>query len=170
MLEKFVPELIVNNFKEITLAQLSALNCQVLLVDLDNTLVAHDDAHPNHDVHFFLDKLRDAKIKVILISNNKQSRVDVFCADLRAPGYGLAYKPFKFKYKKIIKEYNLDKDTIVCLGDQILTDVLGAHRMNLKVIWTKPLVNYDSKRTSFSRFLEKRILKALSKKGLISDV
>ena len=51
-------------------------------------------------------------------------------------------KPFKKKFKKILKLYKLDIYEVALVGDQLLTDILGANRMG----FTSILVNQVGKK------------------------
>ncbi|MBQ9014070.1 MAG: HAD hydrolase-like protein, partial [Bacilli bacterium] len=65
-------------------------------------------------------------------------------------------KPTKKVYKKVIKEYN--KDECIFIGDQFMTDVLGAKRSKFKIILVDRINNSEPLVTKFWRFFEKRIL------------
>lgn len=165
----FVPDLTVAAFTELKLEDLKKLGCQVLLCDIDNTLIPYDQKLPDENVYRFVDELGKADIKVILISNNTKERVSIFAEDLRLAYYGNAYKPLKGIYKRILKDIEFDKNQVVCMGDQLLTDVWGAHRAGLKVVWSRPLVKRDLFYTRFNRLFESFIYKTLLKKGCLNE-
>ena len=53
------------------------------------------------------------------------------------------------------------KDEIVMIGDQLLTDILGAGTFGIKTILVKPLKLSDAKKTRVNRFFENLILTIL---------
>ena len=53
------------------------------------------------------------------------------------------------------------KDEIVMIGDQLLTDILGAGTFGIKTILVKPLKLSDAKKTRINRFFENLILTIL---------
>lgn len=75
-----------------------------------------------------------------------------------------ALKPSKHVYKKILKKHNYSKSEVACLGDQLMSDILGANRMGFLSIYTKPLVDKDIIYTKFSRRIEKILIKKIEKR------
>ena len=59
------------------------------------------------------------------------------------------------------------EDEIACLGDQLLTDILGANRMGFTSILVNSLAPFEPIPTRINRFFEKKILKRLKKKKLL---
>jgi len=165
----FAPDLAINSYHQLTIADLNKLNCRLLAVDIDNTLVGYHQETPDDSALAFLKYLQDNGIKLVLISNNSQRRVATFCQNLPIPYYAMARKPLPFVYKKIMRDFQVTADQMVGLGDQLLTDVLGAHLAKIKVIWSQPLFNKDIFVTKFNRFFERQISKLLLKKGLINE-
>ncbi len=74
-------------------------------------------------------------------------------------------KPLKFKYNRLINDKNYNRSKILCIGDQIMTDVYGANRLNLANMLVEPLAKKDILWTKFNRLLEKRVYKNLEKSG-----
>ncbi len=57
-------------------------------------------------------------------------------------------------------------EEVLMLGDQMLTDMMGANRKKLHTILVKPVAQSDGLVTRFNRFIERRVYKYLSKKGI----
>ena len=64
--------------------------------------------------------------------------------------------------KKLLKENNLTKEDVFLIGDQYMTDMLLAKKLNIKTILVDKISNKEFKITSINRFLEKRILKKMA--------
>ena len=105
--------------------------------------------------------------KVIIISNSPKNRIRPFKEKLNVDCAYSSKKPFKTKYKKILELYNFKIDEVACIGDQILTDILGANRMGFTSILVNRVAKYETIFTRFNRFFEKFILKKLAKKNLL---
>ena len=69
--------------------------------------------------------------------------------------------------KRLLKENNLNKEDIILIGDQYMTDMLLAKKLKLNTILVDPISNNEFKITSINRFLEKRILKKLKAQKLL---
>ena len=165
----FVPDRVITNYLELTEAFLSEFNCRLLVMDLDNTLVAYNVERADDNVKGFIDYTKQAGYQIAIVSNNSKDRVSLFVADLDVKYYAKACKPLPGVYKRIMKDFGCKMDEIVFVGDQLLTDVLGAKLVKGKVIWSKPLVEKDLFVTKFNRRWERMIYRLLLKKGLISD-
>ena len=63
--------------------------------------------------------------------------------------------------------YNFKIDEVACIGDQLLTDILGANRMGFTSILVNRIAKYETIFTRFNRFFEKFILKSLAKKRIL---
>ena len=72
-------------------------------------------------------------------------------------------KPLKKTYKKILKKYK--KEECIFIGDQFMTDVLGAKRCGLKVILVDRILNVEPIYTKFWRFFERILLNIYKRKN-----
>lgn len=166
MLKIFVPDLVVDHYQDVSADKLREANIELFLCDIDNTLVAHDEPKPTQEVIDYLKSIEEAGIQVVLISNNTKERVETFGEGLGCPVYSMSLKPFPFVYRKIKRAFpHIKNEHILALGDQLLTDVLGANFVGIKVVLMEQLKAYDSNITSFNRMIENRIIKRLKKTG-----
>ena len=78
----------------------------------------------------------------------------------------MSMKPLKRKFKKVLGMFNLDFSEAALIGDQVLTDVLGANRCGITSILVDPLTEDDGFFTKINRKLEKIALNKLKKKGI----
>ncbi len=62
---------------------------------------------------------------------------------------------FKFKHTEV-----------AAIGDQLITDIYGANRLDITSVLVNPLTEKDPTVTWFNRFLEKIIYNRLEKKDL----
>jgi len=163
----FTPYAYLKNVYDLDFSKLKRDNINAILCDLDNTLVGHNVKKPDQRVFDFIEKCKQENIKLIIFSNNTTNRVALFCEELGLKHYANAKKPLKFNYRKIIKENNLDKKRLVAIGDQLLTDVLGANLMRIKAIIVDPLQQKDLIWTKINRSLENIVYRRLDKKNIL---
>ena len=76
-------------------------------------------------------------------------------------------KPLPFCFKKIAKKYNIKKESMCMIGDQLITDILGANRFGIYTVLVDPLGEKDLKITTFNRFIENKKMKKLTKLGIL---
>ena len=76
-------------------------------------------------------------------------------------------KPFKKKYKKILELYHFKESEIACIGDQLLTDILGANRMGFTSILVNRMARYEFVSTRINRFFESFFLKKFARENIL---
>ena len=155
-----VPDAYYKNIFDIDYKKLKKLCIKNLFLDVDNTLVPYTEDYVNKETINFIDKLKK-DFNVIIVSNSMSKRVLRIAKDLDVKGYYTSMKPLKRTYKKILKEYNINES--IFIGDQFMTDVLGAKRMNFRIILVDRLLDIEPLVTKFWRFFENLILKDLNK-------
>ena len=136
---KMYPKAYFNNIKDITIEFLQTHNIKGLLIDVDNTLI---DYNKNilDGVKEWIDKMRDEGIKLCILSNtNNKLKVQNVSRYLDIPYIFFAMKPLKNGFKKGMKKLKLESKNIAVIGDQLLTDVLGANRSNMYSMLVKPI-------------------------------
>lgn len=155
------PDWTINSIYHLDGQELVDLGFKGLIVDLDNTLLAWNEYEPSDRMLAWLDQMASHGLKVFLLSNNNPSRVRKALGTSQIPYRARALKPFSWSFKTALDHLSLDKDQVVVIGDQIVTDVIGAKRNQLKVILVKPLVNHDNIYTWLNRTIEKGLLKKI---------
>ena len=164
----FKPSLYLQSFSDLNVNSLRANGIKLLICDLDNTLVAHYTKLPSNKIKKFLEQLKLIGIKVIILSNNTQKRVNIFCKNLPIDGYyGGAKKPFKTPTLRILKKYDVKLKEIIIMGDQLVTDILLANRLKVESILIQPIVSVDLSMNKFNYFLEKFIYKKLERNNIL---
>ena len=103
-----------------------------------------------------------------IVSNNSSvKRVREFAEKLGILYVARAKKPLKGGFKKAIKlasrKYN--NSEIMAIGDQLMTDVFAANRMNYVSVLVKAIDRKTEKWTTrFNRMLEKHVLRRIIKR------
>lgn len=166
MLDLFIPDIYAQSIYTINYKKLKKNGIKCLLFDLDNTLAPYKVNEPDQNVKELFHRL-EQDFKVIIISNSGKNRLRPFKKVLNVDVAFSSKKPLKTKYKKILSLYKFKIDEVACIGDQLLTDMLGANRMGLTSILVNRVASYEMFPTKVNRFFEKFILKRLSKKNIL---
>jgi len=165
MLKYFTYDEYALSIFDIDLEKLYQAGKRLILTDLDNTLVGSDAPVPTAEVLDWLKKAKDIGFAVKIASNNNAERVRIFAEHLDIEAYGFVYKPLTFKVRKYMKGYN--RNEVVFIGDQLLTDVAVSRRCGLYTILVRPVkLSADEDITKFNRKIERRIVKGLKKRGM----
>ena len=163
MLKLFTPNYYIHKFNALRPDYLKEHGISLLVCDIDNTLVAHDVAHPDEEVLRFLNAIKASGIQIVFISNNVEERVKTFAKGLNIPYYPFAMKPLPKTYWRMLKDTGVKKQQVAMLGDQLLTDVLGANLAGLHTILTAPVVERDLACTKINRKVEQIVFTLLKK-------
>ena len=62
------------------------------------------------------------------------------------------------------------KEEVILVGDQLLTDVFCGHNAGIKVILTDPICDNDQWTTKFNRLIDRPIREDMRKKGILEGV
>lgn len=165
MRKMFTPDYYIKSYKNLNIDRLRQQQIKVLVCDIDNTLVAHDEAYPDEYVKAFIQRVKDAGIRVVLVSNNVKERVETFAKELDVKTYPFAKKPLKTTYLKLMKDCGCGPKEIAVLGDQLLTDMLGANRVGFYTILTHPVAQKDLTCTKINRVVENMVFGLLKAQG-----
>lgn len=141
----------------------SANNIKAVIFDIDNTLVTHDTPTPPAELLEYFDKLEQWGLKYAIASNNKRSRVELFCKDLGVPYIHRAFKPRKAPLKKLVRYFDTDVSNVCLVGDQLFTDVYGANRMGFVSVLVTAVGEDETGFVSFKRIFERMLMKQYNK-------
>lgn len=167
MFERLLPHMRVNTIYNIDLDALQKQGIRGIITDLDNTLVGAKVPLATPELVEWLDHVRDLGFKVVIVSNNNQTRVSNFSSPLQIPFVHAARKPANKAFHRALKELGLPVEQTAVIGDQMLTDVLGGRRMGLFTILVSPIApNDEGVMTRINRRIERIALYNLRKKGL----
>lgn len=134
-----------------------------LLLDLDNTLTTHDNPVPGEGVTEWLDSMRSAGIKMVIVSNNHPPRVKPFADMLGLDFVCEGKKPLSSGFNRAQKRMGIPFSQLAVVGDQIFTDMLGANLKRVRGIFVYPIEHEKTKFFKLKRWAEKPFLPKITK-------
>ena len=149
---------------EITPEFLIKNNIRGLLLDLDNTLTTHDNPVPGEGVTEWLDSMRSAGIKMVIVSNNHPPRVKPFADMLGLDFVCEGKKPLSSGFNRAQKRMGIPFSQLAVVGDQIFTDMLGANLKRVRGIFVYPIEHEKTKFFKLKRWAEKPFLPKITNK------
>ncbi|MBQ8293586.1 MAG: YqeG family HAD IIIA-type phosphatase [Bacilli bacterium] len=162
---KYMPSLIYPSIYEIDFNKLYASGKRIILSDLDNTIASYDELTPSEKQIMWNEDLRKLGFKIYLVSNNQDKRLIEFTKTFKVDGFiAKAKKPFTSKMEKYLNIHNINKEEVVALGDQLVTDISGFNKLGVTSILVKTINQKNQKwYTKINRIREKQILKNIKK-------
>lgn len=135
-----IPDRIENSFTQVRPEQLVRKKIRLVLADLDNTLARYQQPDPDDVLKAWRDQLRQAGISLFVVSNGRRKqRSKRFCAGLEIPYIGHAGKPHASAFQEAMRRCGCGPEETVMLGDQIFTDILGAHNAGIQAIYIRAI-------------------------------
>ena len=122
----FSPDDFIEKYEFIDVEYMNMHNKKVIISDLDNTLISWDSKKDTKELNKWLKKMKKAGFDIIVVSNNTEERVEEFCKKLNLQYVAGAKKPLTIGFKRALQKLNRKPEEAIILGDQVLTDVLGA--------------------------------------------
>lgn len=128
-----------------------------IIFDIDNTLVPHGAPADDRAISLF-HSLHEMGYQTLMLSNNKEPRVKMFCDAVNAPYIYKAGKPNPKNYVAAMDKMGTTSDNTLFVGDQIFTDVWGANKADIYSILVKPIHPKEEIQIVLKRYLEKVVL------------
>lgn len=169
MLKRFIPFAHAQSIFEIDLEFYTKLGIKYVFVDLDNTLDSYKQKTPLEPAFKLKKELESKGIEMIIVSNNTGERVQKYSKELGVKHWSNLGKPFAIRIKKIMKRLNINKDEVIMIGDQIVTDISCANGAKIKSVLTEKLVKEDQPTTKFNRLFDNPLRRKLKRKNLLKD-
>lgn len=169
MYKKYIPYATAKSIYDMDVDFFKKENVKMLMLDLDNTLDSYKLYHPQERAKELIAKIQEIGITPVIISNNKGKRVSSYANDLKVEYLNSAMKPFACRINKFIKEHNLNKEEVMLVGDQMITDVKAAYRAKIRIVLTEKVVEEDQWTTRFNRIFGEPIRKYHKKHNNLVD-
>ncbi len=161
MLGIFKPTWMVNSIYSITAEELRKNGIHAVLIDLDNTLIAWNEPEATEESLNWIKQMKESGIEVIILSNNSGGRIEKVAKLLNVEYVPRSMKPTARAFKIAEEHLQIPLSNMVMVGDQLITDILGANRYGMRSILVKPIVASDAWNTKFNRFIELKIMNRL---------
>lgn len=137
---------------------------------MDNTLTTHNNPQVPPEVLAWLDRMKGAGVKLLLLSNNHPPRVAPFAQKLGLDFIADAAKPLGGGVARARQKLGAFSGGIALVGDQIFTDVLCANLAGIPSILVEPMQLEDSWPFKLKRWAERLVAgKFLGQRGVDGD-
>lgn len=161
-LRRFCPSRAVNSILDVQPADLVEGGKKLVLLDVDNTLLVWRSEDIPESTILWIEAMKAAGLRLCILSNTRNpGRLDRLAKTMDIPYYLGKFKPSKEMYERALKEFEVEAEHAIMIGDQVFTDVLGANRTGIDAIWVKQMAPIDFVGTKVSRFGERIIRRPL---------
>jgi len=162
----FTPTQAVPSLTEVDLDELWNAGKRLILLDVDNTIVQWRGEHAAEDVLAWIQAAQRRGFELCLISNTKRrTRLERISERVGVASVKGRFKPSRTMFRLALAKFRTPAHEAVMIGDQLLTDVLGANRSGIDAIWVRQMEGREFHGTKISRmvegFLKTQLYKAL---------
>lgn len=133
---------------DITPNFLKSIGIEAVGIDLDNTTVFDMTFTPLPGVKDWLASLKDAGLKLVIISNTNNLRAKIISREFSIKCFALARKPSPKKILAAVNYTGVAPGKFAFIGDQLFYDIAAANRagvVSIKVDPTAPEILFASK-------------------------
>ena len=145
------PDEFVEDITQIDLAALARRGIKVLLIDINNTVVARAESVPSMRVLHWFSALKQYPFRVGLLTNEMNpERVHSVASNLGVDVFFSVLKPLPFTVKHIVeKDFQVSMQQTAIIGDSIIGDVFVGNLLHAYTILVKKVdKNIDPNKVS----------------------
>lgn len=162
LLRPFTPAHAADSLQAVDLRELWDRGKRLLLLDVDNTLVQWHTDTCTADVLDWTRSARELGFDICIISNTNQlDRLSRIAKSIGAETVRGRFKPSRAMYRLALIKFKRKAEEAIMIGDQLITDVLGANRSGIEAIWVRRLEGKEFKGTSINRVMERMLTGAI---------
>ena len=155
ILRPFCPAHAVGSLPEINLDDLKAENLSLILLDVDHTIVKWKQEEFSPEVLAWVAKAKAMGFQLCILSNTRHpERLARLAKVLDIETFRGKFKPSTHMYEMALEKYGKKPEDAVMIGDQIMTDVLGANRAGIDAIWVQKMEGPEFAGTKINRVVE----------------
>ncbi len=165
----FIPDLMLDGILDLTAEELKKRGIRGILLDVDNTLTSHGNPEPLEGVVEWSRAMRRAGIGIMIVSNNTSTRVAAFANKFDLPFIAWGMKPLPFGFIRARRCLGLKRREVMAVGDQVYTDVLGAHLAGVQAVLLTPVHPETSRSFRVRRHFEKGVIRRYHRKNRRED-
>ena len=165
----FTPAHAVNTLVDLDLDDLYAQGKRLILLDVDNTIVHHNADEATPEIAAWLNRAKAAGFDLCILSNtNRVERLARICESVGVETVRGRMKPSRAMFDMALDRFDRRPEEALMVGDQLVTDVLGANRAGIDAVWVAKMPgSHEFIGTRVNRLLE-RFLQSQIYKSLVS--
>lgn len=143
-LRHFSPQASINRVEDVDLEVFKETGKKLVLLDVDNTLIPWRGSDIPQSVHDWIAKGKSLGLEFCILSNTRHpERLERLSEELKIEYIRAKFKPSKQMYHMALEKYGATPDEAVMVGDQLLTDILGANRTGIDAVWIRPITKRE---------------------------
>lgn len=137
---------------DIPIDLIKRLKTRLIFIDVDNTIAPRDSDDFVKSAVDWIETVKKLGVTFAFVSNGMPKRVVRACKILKIKNVYPGMKPLPFSWWVGLLRFGCRPSQAIMIGDQLPTDILGAHLAGIKAILVDPVdIKSDVKWTRFTR-------------------
>ena len=162
----FAPAHAAENLQSVDLQRLFDAGKRLILLDVDHTIVQWHSEEFAPEIVEWVERAKAMGFGICIISNtHRPDRLMRLVAKLGVETVRGRIKPSRAMFRLALIKFGRKPEEAVMIGDQMMTDVLGANRSGIDAIWLRKMEGKEFGGTKVNRlienFLTSRVYEAL---------
>ncbi len=137
--KKVKPDITLDTVGELDIKAIEKLKedfeIEGIILDVDKTLRKEMRDIPKTNKEW-IESLKD-KIKIIVVSNGKDKKIEQYFQDNGIAYIGFAHKPLKKNFIRACEKMKIKPEKVLVIGDSLFDDIYGGKRNNMKTALVK---------------------------------
>ncbi|MGI5817987.1 MAG: YqeG family HAD IIIA-type phosphatase [Armatimonadota bacterium] len=162
--DSFRPDEVAISVADIDLDALEQRGIRGLLIDVDNTLIAHGTPEVSPERLAWVERAVE-RFSVCLVSNSITGRrMRRLARAMGIPGINVWHwdrKPFCGGIRRAMRIIGTTPETTAMIGDQVMTDVIAGNRTGLYTIWVDRIAHHEF---IFTRLVHRTVEKLVARR------
>ncbi len=165
----FAPVEAFTRLTDISLEELKQNGKRLILLDVDHTLVPWKAEEFAIGVPEWVTQAKEMGFELCILSNTRHpERLMRLSKALGIEALRGRFKPSRKMYLAALSKFGRKPEEAIMIGDQMMTDILGANRTGIEAIWVCKMDGPEFAGTKINRAIERRIA-AVVYNALVSD-
>lgn len=153
---RFAPAHAAEHLTHIDQEKLWERGKRLLLLDVDNTLVQWKAEDFAPEVIAWIERAKALGFDICIISNTRrEDRLARLSELLGVATVRGRFKPSRAMFRLALIKFKRKPEEAVMIGDQMMTDILGANRAGIDAIWVRKMEGKEFSGTRINRAIER---------------
>ena len=166
----FTPAHAMESLHAIDLKQLWSRGKRLILLDVDNTIVKWREEAFSQPVLDWIAEAKSLGFDICLVSNtNHLDRLERLRTTLGVETVRGRFKPSRAMFRLAMIKFKRKPEEAIMVGDQLMTDILGANRAGIEAIWVRKMEGQEFSGTKINRQME-RFFQSFIYRALVAPI
>lgn len=166
----FLPAHAAESLVAVDLQDLWTRGKRLILLDVDHTIVRWKSEDIEEPVLQWIERAKSLGFEICILSNTRHpERLERISKRLGIVTVRGRFKPSRAMFRLACLKFKRSPQEAIMIGDQLMTDVLGANRSGIDAIWVRRMDSREFAGTKINRAIERMLTGAIYRALVIPE-